>query len=101
MSQVGMAKTVISTKIVEAVNKDEKNESCDISAGMFGQEMSQVMLGLAQDQAELSKLSSLNKKLKGIVELAGEWCADQENGMTDGEVCISALKDIRRLLNEP
>ena len=37
-------------------------------------------------------------KIKQIVHMAEDWCEDQENGITDGEVCISAMKDIRRII---
>jgi hypothetical protein len=40
------------------------------------------------------------RKIESVVDLAGRWCEDQENGMTDGTICIAALKDIRRILRE-
>jgi hypothetical protein len=39
-------------------------------------------------------------QMRFVVDLAGRWCEDQENGMTDGTICISAMKDIRRILKE-
>ena len=40
------------------------------------------------------------EKIKDIINLAEEWCADQDNDLTEGQVCISALKDIRRILQQ-
>ena len=37
-------------------------------------------------------------RIKRVIEMAEDWCTDQANGLTDGEICISALKDIRRIL---
>ena len=37
-------------------------------------------------------------KIKAIIEMAEEWAADQENGMTEPQVCMAALKDIRQVL---
>lgn len=39
------------------------------------------------------------ESIKYIIKLAEEWCKDQSNGMTDGTICISAMKDIRRIVN--
>ena len=39
-------------------------------------------------------------KIEQVVEMAEDWCKDQSNGLTDGEICISALKDIRHILKE-
>lgn len=39
------------------------------------------------------------EKLKKLVKLAEDWSLDQENGMTDGEICLSAMKDVRRIIN--
>lgn len=41
---------------------------------------------------------TFHQKIEGIVDLSEDWCKDQSNGLTDGEVCIGALKDIRRLV---
>jgi len=38
------------------------------------------------------------QKMESAVSLAEDWANDQRNWLTDGEICISALKDIRRLL---
>lgn len=50
MSAVKMMITVIATQIAEAVAKDETPESggCDISAGMFGPNLSKWIKELAQ-----------------------------------------------------
>lgn len=39
-------------------------------------------------------------QIQSVVDLAERWCDDQENDMTDGSICISAMKDIRRILKE-
>ena len=39
------------------------------------------------------------EKLKKLIELAEDWCEDQSNGMTDGMICISAMKDVRIIVN--
>ena len=47
----------------------------------------------------LSPTAKLNK-VKTAIDLAEEWCDDQSNGMTDGQISIAALKDIRRLIKD-
>ncbi len=43
--------------------------------------------------------NSLKSKIQSIVKLAEEWSEDQENGLTPHEICLSAMKDIRRLVS--
>lgn len=38
-------------------------------------------------------------RLSAVIELAESWSEDQTNGLTDSEVCLSAIKDIRRIVN--
>ncbi len=40
------------------------------------------------------------EKVKSAISLAEEWCVDQSNSMTDGSICISCCKDIRRHIKE-
>ena len=67
MSQVGMITTVIATNIAEAVAKDEKNEGCDISAGLFGIELSKVVRDLAQEYLIISHIEKLKEKAEHLV----------------------------------
>jgi hypothetical protein len=57
MSAQGMMVTVLATQIAEAVAKDElpENGGCDVSAGLFGPHLSELVRGLvAQMQAAQS-----------------------------------------------
>lgn len=45
---------------------------------------------------ELHECREKLAKVKSAIELTEELCEDQSNGMTDGSICISAMKDIRR-----
>jgi hypothetical protein len=45
-------------------------------------------------QGELSTI----EKIKMVLKMTDEWIKDQSNGLTDGEICIAALKDIKRIL---
>jgi len=38
------------------------------------------------------------KYIKTVIERTEKWCKDQTNNLTDGEICISALKDIKRII---
>lgn len=49
-----------------------------------------------EKQMEADKLERIRLVFKMVEDL----CLDQSNGLTDGEICISAMKDIRRILNE-
>ena len=40
------------------------------------------------------------EEIKRVLERAEAWCKDQNNGLTDGEICISALKDIKRIIKK-
>jgi hypothetical protein len=62
MSQVGMITTVISTNIAQAVAADEKSGGNNISAGLFGAELSKVVRDLAQAicDIEAQKQKSIN-----------------------------------------
>lgn len=39
-------------------------------------------------------------RIELLVSIAEDWCKGQEIDLTDGQVCISAMKDIRRILKE-
>jgi hypothetical protein len=67
MSQLGMITTVIATNIAEAVEKDENNEGCDISAGLFGVELSQVVRDLAQECLVISHIEALKEKAEHLI----------------------------------
>jgi hypothetical protein len=67
MSQLGMITTVIATNIAEAVEKDENNEGCDISAGLFGVELSKVVRELAQECLILSHVEALKDKAQHLI----------------------------------
>jgi len=41
-----------------------------------------------------NRLESIMK----VVETTEKWCADQSNGLTESEVCMAAMKDIRRIV---
>lgn len=58
MSRTGMMTTVIATRIAEAVAKDEQNEGCDLSAGLFGVELSAVVRELAQELTQAQQRST-------------------------------------------
>lgn len=60
----------------------------------------QKYIGLSLNEEYVEYLEKKLKKLEGIVEITNDWCEDQENGLTDGSICISAMKDIRRHLKE-
>ena len=55
-----------------------------------------------QDVYEIVELKSedalLLDKIKGVVALCEDWCGDQGIGLTESQVCMSAMKDIRRML---
>lgn len=38
-------------------------------------------------------------KIKNLIALTEVFCADQHNHMTDGSICISAMRDLRDLIN--
>jgi len=38
--------------------------------------------------------------VKSAIVFATELCNDQSNGMTDGQICIAALKDIGRKIKD-
>ena len=42
----------------------------------------------------IKKLENINKAIK----FAEEWCADQKNGLTNRQICISTLRHIRRII---
>jgi hypothetical protein len=49
---------------------------------------------------KISKLSDKLNNIQKVIVMAEKWSEDQSNGLTDSQVCISALKDIRRILKE-
>jgi len=57
-----------------------------------------IGMSLNQDYVDYleNKISSINS----VVKFAERWSNEQGNGLTDGEICISAMKDIRRHLKE-
>jgi hypothetical protein len=55
-------------------------------------------IGLSLNEAYVEHLENKIEKVKSIVKLTTDWCEDQENKMTDGSICISAMKDVRRTL---
>lgn len=46
------------------------------------------------------ELNDKFKKIKSLIEFTEKWCKYQSNGMTDGQICISAMKDLRRIIKE-
>lgn len=49
------------------------------------------------------RIKELREKInyiKSVIETSKRWCADQTNGLTEQQVCMSALKDIRRTLKD-
>ena len=38
------------------------------------------------------------KKIKGVIDTAERWCDEQL--MSEGQICMAALKDIRRIIKE-
>lgn len=56
------------------------------------------MVDVTVDSNYLEKLERTINLISSNVTVAEEWCKDQKNGMTDGEICIAALKDVRRLV---
>lgn len=63
MSTNGMIRTVLATQIGEAVAKDETPEfgGCDLSAGMFGPNLSRVILDIAEALAPTGERFFCNK----------------------------------------
>lgn len=39
-------------------------------------------------------------KIETILKLAESWSKDQENGLTDSSICVSAMKDIKRVIED-
>ena len=52
---------------------------------------------LDDDTTQFNAAEKINN-IKAAIILAEDWCEDQANGITQGEVCIAALKDIRRFV---
>jgi hypothetical protein len=57
-------------------------------------------IGLTFNEAYVEHLENKINSLKSLVNLTENWCEDQENNMTDGSICISAMKDVRRTLSQ-
>ena len=53
-------------------------------------------VGLEINLDYVSYLEQTLNKVQRAVAITENWCADQSNGMTDGSICIAAMKDIRR-----
>lgn len=49
---------------------------------------------------KISKLSDKLNNIQKVINMSEKWSEDQSNGLTEGQVCISALKDIRRIFKE-
>ena len=56
MKEHGIATQVLAGEIVAAVLADEQSEGCDISAGMFGFQFSELIRRLAAEHLELAEL---------------------------------------------
>lgn len=52
-----------------------------------------------KEQKEIKEVEKL-KRIRKVVKMAEEWSKDQNNNLTESSICISALKDIRRILNQ-
>lgn len=48
----------------------------------------------------IDKLERKIKFCENTVKIATKWSQDQSNGLTDGEICVSAMNGIRRILKE-
>lgn len=46
----------------------------------------------------MSKAEEKVERIKGVIKMAEDWCDKQL--MSEGKVCMAALKDIRRIVNE-
>jgi|TARA_R110000851_G_scaffold41409_1_gene103946 hypothetical protein len=57
-------------------------------------------IGLTINDAYVQFLELQFEHLKGTVALVEAWSDDQENGMYTGDICIAAMKDVRRLVNK-
>jgi len=55
-------------------------------------------VGMSLNQEYVDFLEKKISSIESVVKFAERWSNDQENGLTDGEICISAMKDIRRHL---
>ena len=42
--------------------------------------------------------NNIISKIQSVVDMTEEWVKDQSNGITDMSLCISAMRDIRRIL---
>jgi len=50
-------------------------------------------------QLALDRQTRLESIMK-VIEQAERWCLDQKNGLTDPQICMAALKDIRRIVRK-
>lgn len=87
MSAQGMALTVLCTQLVDAVVKDELPEAggCDISAGMFGPNLSQWLRDLAKELTANSDANVVNEYAKAYAEAQFEaalqiWASIRRHG---------------------
>lgn len=60
----------------------------------------QKFVGLSISDSYVEYLEKTLNSVVTIVDIAESWSEDQINGMTDGSICISAMKDIRRITKE-
>lgn len=47
-----------------------------------------------------NKLNRKMKMIKSAICLAEKWCKDQSIGIPESQICMAALKDIRRIIKE-
>lgn len=67
---------------------------------MFPQDITKELNRKAVLEGEIESLKEKINKIEGAVKRANDWASDQENGLTDSQICISAMKDVRRIINE-
>lgn len=73
---------------------DLKDDACIYLKSSESVKADSLTLVAEKPVTDSQKLARIAK----IIAMASDWCQDQENGITEGSICISAMKDIRRLL---
>lgn len=99
MSVQGMLLTVLATQIAEAVAKDETPEvgGCDISAGMFGPNFSQLLREIV---GQLDERQRLYCALGEMVQSAHVHIVSEYEGTASFAERVNALQPYYELLTE-
>lgn len=68
--------------------------------GTYDQDQPDFYESLDKILEHVKEVDTKLDKIRNTIKLAEDWCKDQSNELTDGSICISAMKDIRRFCNE-